>query len=88
MSKLTKAAIGWAVAPLLALCAAIPVSVALAMPASAAPTMTSYPQSPVCVDSNNNFVCDADESVQDVPDDFPPASPPSCVPSEYGCPGN
>lgn len=80
MKNMTKAAGGFGIASLAAFFAAIPLSVALALPASADPVMAPYPQSPACVDENNNFVCDPGEPDADVPD-IPDASPWECVPA-------
>ena len=73
------------VAVLAAFCAAIPLSVALALPASAGSMSAPRPSAPACVDYDGDGYCDA---YYDDEPSIPDASPPECVPSPFGCPGD
>ena len=86
MTGISLAAIDCKVAALAAFCAAIPLSVALALPASADPVSAPQPLAPGCVDYNGDGKCDA---YYDDDPSVPDASPPECVPgpgSPWGCP--
>ena len=53
--------------------------------ASAGPMSAPRPSAPACVDYDGDGYCDA---YYDDEPSIPDASPPECVPSPFGCPGD